>query len=85
MSLFVAVSGSGEIVGAIGCKTLGSGEGHIRGMAVRAIRFYERSGFQLSGKVSDFSRASYGQVGVTCCAAQAPPPCGSGVPLESLP
>lgn len=34
MSVFVAVSSSGEIVGTIGCQVLGAGEGHIRGMAV---------------------------------------------------
>jgi ribosomal protein S18 acetylase RimI-like enzyme len=34
MSVFVAVSGSGEIVGTIGCQVLGASEGHIRGMAV---------------------------------------------------
>lgn len=35
MSLFVAVSGGGEIVGTVGCNTIGNDEGHIRGMAVR--------------------------------------------------
>lgn len=34
MSLFVAVSEAGEIVGTIGCQALPSGEGHLRGMAV---------------------------------------------------
>jgi ribosomal protein S18 acetylase RimI-like enzyme len=92
MSLFVAVSATGEIVGSLGYKAVGDNEGHIRGMAVRpdymgwgvgqalletveaelrqrgcarisldttaplrrAIRFYERNGFQFSGKVRDF-------------------------------
>lgn len=34
MSVFVAVSRSGEIAGTIGCTAVGDGEGHIRGMAV---------------------------------------------------
>jgi GNAT superfamily N-acetyltransferase len=34
MSLFVAVNELGEIVGTIGCASLGNGEGHLRGMAV---------------------------------------------------
>jgi ribosomal protein S18 acetylase RimI-like enzyme len=107
MSLFVAVSESGEIVGTIGClvvdplvvnslvvnsKKENSCEGHIRGMAVlpalqgasvaarllktveaelcasgcsqisldtteplqAAMRFYEKNGFQRSGKITDF-------------------------------
>jgi N-acetylglutamate synthase-like GNAT family acetyltransferase len=35
MSVFVAISTSGEIVGTIGCQVLEDGEGHLRGMAVR--------------------------------------------------
>jgi ribosomal protein S18 acetylase RimI-like enzyme len=35
MSVFVAVSETGEIAGTVGCQTIGSQEGHIRGMAVR--------------------------------------------------
>jgi GNAT superfamily N-acetyltransferase len=35
MVVFVANSSDGEIVGTIACSTLGGGEGHIRGMAVR--------------------------------------------------
>jgi N-acetylglutamate synthase-like GNAT family acetyltransferase len=34
MSIFVAVSDSGEIVGTIGCNVMGEKEGHLRGMAV---------------------------------------------------
>jgi ribosomal protein S18 acetylase RimI-like enzyme len=92
MSVFVAVTEAGDIGGTIGCKAVGDGEGHIRGMAVhpafagtglarllleaveaelgqrgctrvtldtttpleRAIRFYVRNGFQLTGVVRDF-------------------------------
>ena len=92
MVIFVAADDSGRILGTIACSIVGSGEGHLRGMAVlpslqgagvaarlleyaesyflennctrisldttaplqRAIRFYERSGFQPSGKVQDF-------------------------------
>ena len=92
MSLYVAVSQGGEIVGTIGCQVTSSGEGHLRGMAVlppwqghglaedllraaeselgkmkcaritldttqplsRAMRFYEKNGYQRSGKVADF-------------------------------
>ena len=91
MSVFVAVTEKGDIVGTIGCQPVGDGEGH-RGMAVhpafagtglarslleaveaelgqcgctcvtldttrpleRAIRFYVRNGFQLTGVVRDF-------------------------------
>ncbi len=35
MAVFVAVSETGEIAGTVGCQTIGSQEGHIRGMAVR--------------------------------------------------
>lgn len=35
MSVFVAATEAGEIVGTIGCKVAGNGEGHLRGMAVR--------------------------------------------------
>jgi ribosomal protein S18 acetylase RimI-like enzyme len=34
MTLFVAVSESGEVVGTIGCNLISPDEGHIRGMAV---------------------------------------------------
>jgi GNAT superfamily N-acetyltransferase len=34
MSIFVAVSGSGEIVGTVGCNAVGNKQGHLRGMAV---------------------------------------------------
>lgn len=34
MTVFTAVSDSGEIVGTIACKALRNGEGHLRGMAV---------------------------------------------------
>jgi GNAT superfamily N-acetyltransferase len=34
MSIFVAVSDSGEIVGTIGCNIINDKEGHLRGMAV---------------------------------------------------
>jgi ribosomal protein S18 acetylase RimI-like enzyme len=34
MSIFVAVTETGEIVGTIACQVLGKGEGHLRGMAV---------------------------------------------------
>lgn len=34
MSLFIAVNEQGEVVGTIGCASLGNGEGHLRGMAV---------------------------------------------------
>ncbi len=34
MTVFVAVSGSGEVIGTIGCATAGEEGGHIRGMAV---------------------------------------------------
>ncbi len=34
MSIFVAASELGEIVGTIGCNALDNGEGHLRGMAV---------------------------------------------------
>ena len=34
MSLFVAANESGEVIGTIGCVPAGSGEGHLRGMAV---------------------------------------------------
>jgi len=34
MSLYVAVSQAGEIVGTIGCQVSSPGEGHLRGMAV---------------------------------------------------
>ena len=92
MSVFVAVTETGDIGGTIGCQPVGDGEGHIRGMAVhpafagtglarslleaveaelgqcgctcvtldttrpleRAIRFYVRNGFQLTGVVRDF-------------------------------
>jgi GNAT superfamily N-acetyltransferase len=92
MALFVAVTGSGEVVGTIGCSRITAGEGHLRGMAVlaewqgsdvasellhaaeyelrargcrritldtteplqRAMRFYEKNGYQRSGKVADF-------------------------------
>ena len=35
MSVFVAVTETGEIAGTVGYQTIGSDEGHIRGMAVR--------------------------------------------------
>jgi ribosomal protein S18 acetylase RimI-like enzyme len=35
MRVFVAISDSNELVGTIGCGVLDTGEGHIRGMAVR--------------------------------------------------
>lgn len=35
MSVFVAISTSGEIIGTIGCQLLEGGKGHLRGMAVR--------------------------------------------------
>jgi ribosomal protein S18 acetylase RimI-like enzyme len=92
MSLYVAVSPAGEIVGTIGCQVSSPGEGHLRGTAVlpdwqghdiaiqllaaaeadlankqcaritldtteplqRAMRFYEKSGYQRSGRVTDF-------------------------------
>ena len=92
MSVFVAVTATGDTGGTIGCKAMGGGEGHIRGMAVRpafagtglarlllgavenelgqrgctrvtldttrplerAVRFYVRNGFQLTGVVRDF-------------------------------
>jgi N-acetylglutamate synthase-like GNAT family acetyltransferase len=34
MSIFVAVTESGEIIGTIACHVRGQGEGHLRGMAV---------------------------------------------------
>jgi putative acetyltransferase len=34
MTVLVALSSMGEIVGTIGCAAAGKGEGHIRGMAV---------------------------------------------------
>ncbi len=34
MSIFVAVADDGRIVGTIACALVGSGEGHLRGMAV---------------------------------------------------
>jgi ribosomal protein S18 acetylase RimI-like enzyme len=92
MTLFVAITPSGEIVGTIGCNCLDTNEGHIRGMAVlpewqgrgvaqrlldavdaelrasgcrivtldtteplhRAVRFYEKNGFQATGTIGDF-------------------------------
>jgi GNAT superfamily N-acetyltransferase len=36
MSIFVAVSDSGEIVGTVGCNAISNREGHLRGMAVLA-------------------------------------------------
>jgi ribosomal protein S18 acetylase RimI-like enzyme len=91
MTVYVAVSGDGEIVGTVACSAHGD-EGHLRGMAVhpawqgqgiaeellrkvedeliaggckrvtldttaplqRAARFYRRSGFAASGRVTDF-------------------------------
>jgi [ribosomal protein S18]-alanine N-acetyltransferase len=38
MTVFVALTGTAEIVGTIGCKALDGGEGHIRGMAVHPAR-----------------------------------------------
>ena len=35
MSIFVAISAAGEIVGTIACHTVSPDEGHLRGMAVR--------------------------------------------------
>src|ERR1700758_1778810 len=92
MSVLVATSASGEVVGTIAYKVLEGGEGHLRGMAVhpewqgsgvstclleraedelrkagcrtvtldtteplkRATRFYERNGFQRTGKIGRF-------------------------------
>jgi ribosomal protein S18 acetylase RimI-like enzyme len=92
MSVFVAVTESGEVAGTIACAVSGGSEGHLRGTAVhpqwlgarvaqqlleraeselrarkceritldtteylqRAIRFYERNGYRLSGNVRDF-------------------------------
>ena len=34
MSILVAVSGSGGIIGTVGCNAVGNGVGHLRGMAV---------------------------------------------------
>ena len=34
MSIFVAASDSGEVIGTIGCNVVAEGEGHLRGMAV---------------------------------------------------
>jgi ribosomal protein S18 acetylase RimI-like enzyme len=34
MQVFVAQNASGQIVGTIACQVIGSGEGHLRGMAV---------------------------------------------------
>ena len=36
MSIFIAVSEAGEIVGTIGCNPVGGEDGHLRGMAVLA-------------------------------------------------
>ena len=92
MCVFVATDASGDIVGTIACNVIGSGEGHVRGMAVRpawhgtgvadelmraveaelrvrkcsritldttqplerAMRFYEKCGFERSGRITDF-------------------------------
>ena len=35
MSVFVATTPAGEIIGTIGCNLVSAGEGHLRGMAVR--------------------------------------------------
>lgn len=91
MCVFVATA-SGQVVGTIGCQVLPSGEGHLRGMAVRpewqgsgvsarlleaaeeelrragckrvtldttepltrAVWFYEKQGYQATGRVGDF-------------------------------
>jgi GNAT superfamily N-acetyltransferase len=92
MSIFVAESAGGRVVGTIACKALDGGRGHLRGMAVRpewhgsgvsacllkraeeelrkagctritlntteplkrALRFYEKYGFQPTGRHGSF-------------------------------
>lgn len=91
-TIFVALDGTQQVIGTVGCSQVDQEEGHIRGMAVRlewrgagvaqqllervelelrkrkcsrvsldtteplrrAMRFYERNGYERSGKVADF-------------------------------
>ena len=61
MSVFVAVTGTGEIAGTIGCAPAGDGEGHIRGMAVDPAR----AGTGLARLLLEAVEAELGQRGCT--------------------
>ncbi len=61
MSLFVAVSHKGEIVGTIGYQALGNEEGHIRGMAVRP----DHAGNGVAQKLLETVEAELRQSGCT--------------------
>lgn len=58
MCIFVAISSAGEVIGTIGCSVAGTGEGHVRGMAVRprwqglgvAAQLLKSAQLELSGR-----------------------------------
>jgi len=61
MTVFVAVSGSGEVIGTIGCAIAGEEEGHIRGMAVL-------SAWQGRGVAAELLRAAEAELRARGCA-----------------
>jgi len=61
MAVFVAVSGSGEVIGTIGCAIAAKEEGHIRGMAVL-------SAWQGHGVAAELLRAAEAELGARGCA-----------------
>jgi GNAT superfamily N-acetyltransferase len=60
MTVFVAVSGSGMVIGTIGCAIAGEEEGHIRGMAVR-------SAWQGRGAAKELLRAAEAEMRTRGC------------------
>jgi [ribosomal protein S18]-alanine N-acetyltransferase len=61
MSVFVAVTGAGDIAGTIGCTAASDGEGHIRGMAVHPAC----AGSGLARLLLEAAEAELGQRGCT--------------------
>ena len=60
MSVFVAVSVAGEVIGTIGCAIAAEGEGHIRGMAVLPA-------WQGRGAATDLLRAAEAELRARGC------------------
>ncbi|HEY6290234.1 MAG TPA: GNAT family N-acetyltransferase [Terriglobia bacterium] len=53
MLMLVATSGSGDVVGTVGCSVVSAGEGHLRSMAVRP----EWQGHGVAGRLLDHVEA----------------------------
>ena len=61
MSLFVAVNEDGEVVGTIGCASVGNHEGHLRGMAVLP----DRQGSGVAGQLLECAESELRDLGCT--------------------